>query len=66
MGVKIACTGGGTGGHIFPGIAVLEELKRKRADLEICWIGSGKQLEREIISRFGIPYYAVSSSIFFD
>lgn len=61
MGVKIACTGGGTGGHIFPGIAVLEELKRKRADLEICWIGSGKQLEREIISRFGIPYYAVPS-----
>ena len=61
MGMKIACTGGGTGGHIFPGIAVLEELKRKRTDLEICWIGSGKQLERGIISRFGIPYFAVPS-----
>ncbi len=57
--MRIACVGGGTGGHVFPGIAVIEELKKRRADLEIVWIGSGKQLERDITSRFDIPYYAV-------
>ncbi|MDY7029103.1 MAG: undecaprenyldiphospho-muramoylpentapeptide beta-N-acetylglucosaminyltransferase [Spirochaetota bacterium] len=59
--MRIACVGGGTGGHIFPGIAVIEELKKRRTDLQIVWIGSGKQLERDITSRFDIPYYAVPS-----
>lgn len=57
--MKIACTGGGTGGHIFPGIAVIDELKRLEDAIEVVWIGSGKELERGITSRFGIPYYAV-------
>ena len=59
--MRIACVGGGTGGHVFPGIAVIEELKKHQSNLEILWIGSGKQLERDIISRFDIPYYAVPS-----
>ncbi len=59
--MKIACAGGGTGGHIFPGIAVIEEIKKKNASADIVWLGSGRKLEREILARFDIPYYAVPS-----
>lgn len=61
MSGKIACVGGGTGGHIYPGVAVIEELRKKNPSVNICWIGSGLELEREILKRFGIPYYSVPS-----
>lgn len=59
MAIHIAFTGGGTGGHVFPGIAVIEELRKKSDDIEIFWIGSGKKLERDITARFDIPYYSL-------
>ena len=63
MAVTIACTGGGTGGHVFPGIAVIDQLKKidSSTELEVVWIGSGKQIERDITRRFDVPYYAVPS-----
>ncbi len=63
MAITIACTGGGTGGHVFPGIAVIEELKKmdSRHQFEVVWIGSGKEIERKITDRFQVPYYAVPS-----
>ena len=63
MSVTIACTGGGTGGHVFPGIAVIDELEQltSRNELRVVWIGSGKEIERKITDRFGIAYYAVPS-----
>ena len=63
MSTTIACTGGGTGGHVFPGIAVIEQLKKMDTShqLEIVWIGSGKEIERSITARFDVPYYSVPS-----
>jgi UDP-N-acetylglucosamine--N-acetylmuramyl-(pentapeptide) pyrophosphoryl-undecaprenol N-acetylglucosamine transferase len=61
VNVRIACVGGGTGGHIFPGVAVIDELRARNPSVEVFWIGSGKKLEREILDRFGIPYYSVPS-----
>ncbi len=55
-------TGGGTGGHLFPGIAVIQKLIAT-TDFEmenILWIGSGKELERSILGRFEIPYKAIA------
>lgn len=55
--------GGGTGGHIYPILAVLEALKMG-ADtaVEILYLGSEGGLEREIVSREGIPFRAVSTA----
>lgn len=36
-------TGGGTGGHIYPGLAVADELRIKKCDVRIVWIGSSKR-----------------------
>ncbi|UCB44656.1 MAG: undecaprenyldiphospho-muramoylpentapeptide beta-N-acetylglucosaminyltransferase [Spirochaetota bacterium] len=54
----IAVTGGGTGGHIFPNIAIIEELRRRDVD-NIIWIGTRGGTEKEFAGRLGIPFYGV-------
>jgi len=50
----IAFTGGGTGGHIYPGLAVIEYLQKKLTGQEyrIIWIGSNRGRDRDIIEGF--------------
>lgn len=57
----VVFTGGGSGGHIFPGLAVLEKLRQQMPELETVWFGSGSPMEREIVTRFGIRFVAVPS-----
>ncbi|HPG87798.1 MAG TPA: glycosyltransferase, partial [Spirochaetales bacterium] len=51
----IAFTGGGTGGHVFPGLAVIEAL-RVRWPGRIVWIGSGKEVERQAVEAAGVEF----------
>jgi UDP-N-acetylglucosamine--N-acetylmuramyl-(pentapeptide) pyrophosphoryl-undecaprenol N-acetylglucosamine transferase len=57
----IVFTGGGTGGHIYPGLAVVQALRAVGFRGRIAWIGSKKELDRSIVEREGIEYYAVPS-----
>ena len=52
------CTGGGTGGHVFPGLAVAEALA-EQWEGSIGWLGSRRGVERAIVRSFGIPYWSV-------
>ena len=54
----IAVTGGGTGGHILPLIAVLEELDRDWHG-EIIWIGSSSDMEKRIIKSVNVKHYSI-------
>jgi UDP-N-acetylglucosamine--N-acetylmuramyl-(pentapeptide) pyrophosphoryl-undecaprenol N-acetylglucosamine transferase len=56
----IAFTGGGTGGHIYPGIAVIECL-RESFEGQIVWIGSGKPIERQAVESAGIEFLPIPS-----
>lgn len=56
----IAFTGGGTGGHIYPGLAVAAYL-RQRGTYRIFWIGSSKGMDREIVEKAGIKFFGVPS-----
>ena len=51
----ICFTGGGTGGHIYPGLAVADELKSLAAsnnkELKILWIGCSKGMDRNIVEK---------------
>ena len=38
--MKVIMTGGGTGGHIYPAIAIAEEIKRRDTDAEIIFCGN--------------------------
>ena len=58
--LRLLVTGGGTGGHVFPIIAVLEELRSRPLDLEVHWIGSSTGLEREAAAEAGIPFHPVA------
>lgn len=60
----IVFTGGGTGGHIYPGIAVIDELRRLGFTGRIAWIGSEKELDRSIVVDHGIEYFAIPSGKF--
>jgi UDP-N-acetylglucosamine--N-acetylmuramyl-(pentapeptide) pyrophosphoryl-undecaprenol N-acetylglucosamine transferase len=52
-GYRVIIAGGGTGGHLFPGIAIATELERRCDDLELLFVVGKKKMEREIISRAG-------------
>lgn len=58
MDPLLAFTGGGTGGHVFPGLAVIEELNA-RGYRKFLWIGSAGGVEREMVESAGIPYRAI-------
>lgn len=60
---SVVFTGGGTGGHVFPGIAVVEKLllDTEQAAINITWIGSNSGMEREILKRYNIPFKSVPS-----
>ncbi|MDR1211012.1 MAG: undecaprenyldiphospho-muramoylpentapeptide beta-N-acetylglucosaminyltransferase [Spirochaetaceae bacterium] len=57
--LKIALTGGGTGGHIYPGIAVAEALKTADSGMTVFWIGSRNGMDRSIVEEAGISFYGV-------
>jgi UDP-N-acetylglucosamine--N-acetylmuramyl-(pentapeptide) pyrophosphoryl-undecaprenol N-acetylglucosamine transferase len=57
----IVIAGGGTGGHLYPGIAIAEELRQRRRGLAIVFAGVGSPLEREIVGQHGFELLAIRS-----
>jgi len=51
--MKAIISGGGTGGHIFPAIAVAQELKRNNKDIEILFVGAEGKMEMEKVPKAG-------------
>lgn len=41
--------GGGTGGHVFPGIAIADALDRRVRDLSVCWVGTTRGIEARVL-----------------
>jgi UDP-N-acetylglucosamine--N-acetylmuramyl-(pentapeptide) pyrophosphoryl-undecaprenol N-acetylglucosamine transferase len=50
---KIIIAGGGTGGHIFPALAIANELKQLRPSIEILFVGAKGKMEMEKIPQAG-------------
>ena len=51
--------GGGTGGHLFPGLAVAGRLRQEVPGARITFAGSGKQFEYQQVAAAGFEYIAV-------
>ncbi len=60
-GLRLVIAGGGTGGHVLPALAVMEELRERDLALRPLWIGSTAGVERESAQRAGIPYQAIAT-----
>jgi UDP-N-acetylglucosamine--N-acetylmuramyl-(pentapeptide) pyrophosphoryl-undecaprenol N-acetylglucosamine transferase len=59
-GIKIAFTGGGTGGHIYPALAIaLELIERYNAD--IFYIGSANGMDRAVVEGAGVRFYGIAA-----
>ncbi len=62
--MKLLLTGGGTGGHVYPAIAIAEALAQEAtvAPLEILFVGMRGGLEREIVAKAALPARFVSAA----
>lgn len=58
--MRIVITGGGTGGHIYPGLAIAEALRDLHPDAQVLFVG-GDGLERRIVPQEGWPFRQVSA-----
>jgi len=50
---RVLISGGGTGGHIFPAIAIADEIKRRNPDVEILFVGASGKMEMEKVPAAG-------------
>lgn len=57
--MRFIFTGGGTGGHVFPGIAVAEALKSLAPDAEILFVGGAHGLEATAVPEAGFAFRAI-------
>jgi UDP-N-acetylglucosamine--N-acetylmuramyl-(pentapeptide) pyrophosphoryl-undecaprenol N-acetylglucosamine transferase len=60
--MRIVIVGGGTGGHLYPGIAVAQELRRWDPRARIMFIGSRGGVGRDIVAREGYRHFEITSS----
>ena len=58
--MRITVAAGGTGGHIYPALAVVRRLSATRADVAVEWIGGHRGLERELVPGAGLPLTRLS------
>lgn len=59
--MRILIAGGGTGGHVLPVIAVIEELRARDLPHELLWVGGKTGVERDIAATNNIPFVAIST-----
>ncbi len=62
--MKIIFSCGGTGGHINPAIAAAEEIKQKRPDAEILFVGAKNKMEERLVPKSGFPLKTITISGF--
>ncbi|HMM42069.1 MAG TPA: undecaprenyldiphospho-muramoylpentapeptide beta-N-acetylglucosaminyltransferase [Thermomicrobiales bacterium] len=58
--LRLVVAGGGTGGHISPAVAVVQELQRRRP-VDVLWLGSGSRFERDAAAGVGAAYRAIQT-----
>ena len=67
--MRVIISAGGTGGHIYPALAIINKIKEKEPDSEFLYIGTHNRMEKDIVPSKGIPFksiemYGFSKKIF--
>lgn len=57
--MKYLITGGGTGGHIYPALAIANEIKNKDKHAKILYVGTEKGLESELVPKEGFQFRTI-------
>lgn len=57
---RLLVMAGGTGGHVFPAIAVAQQLQQQ--GWEICWLGTADRMEAQLVPKHGFPIQFIQIS----
>ena len=57
--MRVIVTAGGTGGHIYPALAIINKIKEKEPNSEILYIGTKDRMEADIVPKQHIPYLGI-------
>lgn len=57
--MRVIISAGGTGGHIYPALAIINKIKEKEPDSEFLYIGTHNRMEKDIIPKHGIPFKSI-------
>lgn len=58
--MKILLSGGGTGGHVYPAVAIANELKERYTNAEILFVGTSNGIESEIVPKNGFDIKTIT------
>lgn len=58
--MRVLLSGGGTGGHVYPAIAIANRIKEQYPDSEIIFVGTEKGIESEIVPKYGYELKTVT------
>ena len=54
--MRVIVTAGGTGGHIYPALAMINKIKEMEPNSEFLYIGTHNRMEKDIIPKYNIPF----------
>lgn len=57
--MRVIISAGGTGGHIYPALSIVNKIREKDENAEILYIGTTDRMEKDIIPNHNIPYYGI-------
>ena len=57
--MKVIVSAGGTGGHIFPALAIINKIKEKEPNSKILYIGTTDRMEKDIVPNLGIDFIGI-------
>lgn len=57
--MKVIITAGGTGGHIYPALAILDKIKELEPTSEFIYVGTTTRMEKDIVPKLGIKYVGI-------
>ena len=60
--MRLLIAGGGTGGHLYPGVAVAQELLARGKGHEVCFAGSAKGIEARVLPQLNLPFSPVRAA----
>ena len=57
--MRVIISAGGTGGHIYPALAIINKIKENEPDSEFLYIGTHNRMEKDLIPSYGIPFESI-------
>ena len=57
--MRVIISAGGTGGHIYPALAIINKIKEKEPNSEFLYIGTHNRMEKDVIPKMGIPFKSI-------